>query len=245
MLTQVELSHLTYGLSPADSAQLAEKYIRQWAINLLMEDVVKKSGNKDIDRMVEDYRRSLYQHEWEQHMVERGMSMAVEDSLVLQYYEENKKHFILDDAIMCGVLLVVPSGAPDLEQLKQCMSQPYVEENMEWIEKYAYQYASGYELFLEEWKTASQILMRMPIDANYLQKQLKLKRLISAQDSLNTYLLQVVDVHAAGDQMPMHYARTEIERVILSQRQLDFIQAKRDFLYNNAIQSGKLKRYEN
>ena len=36
----------------------------------------------------------------------------------------------------------------------------------------------------------------------------------------------------------------EIEKIILSQRQVDFIESERENLYNNAIQSGKLKRYE-
>ena len=63
-------------------------------------------------------------------------------------------------------------------------------------------------------------------------------------DSLNNYILQVVDVYVKGEQMPIDYARKEIEKIILSQRQVDFIESERENLYNNAIQSGKLKRYE-
>ena len=244
-LTQNEISALTFGLSPEDSAKLAEQYIYQWAVNLLMEDVIKNYGDKNIERLVADYRRSLYQHEWERRMIERGMSQVVDDSLVMWYYENNKKHFVLDETILSGVLLVVPLGAPDIEQLKKYMADPTTEENLERIEKYAYQYASGYELFLEDWKTASQVLVRMPIDEDYLQKQLKRSRQVAVQDTLNTYLLQVTDLYNKGDLMPMQYARKEIEKIVLSQRQVEFIQNKREALYNDAIESGKLKRYEN
>lgn len=243
-LLATEIEALTLGLSAEDSAQVAEQYIHQWAINLLMKDVIRGNQNKEIERLVAEYRRSLYQHEWEQHLVARRMSQHVEDSVVLAYYEANKHHFVLRETILRGVLLVVPNGAPSMDQLKRYIVEPQDEENIEWVEKYAYQYASGYELFLDEWKTANQILLRMPFEEDNLQKQLKQKRQITMQDSLNNYILQVVDVYAKGEQMPIDYARKEIEKIILNQRQVDFIKSARENLYKNAIQSGKLKRYE-
>ena len=243
-LLATEIEALTLGLSAEDSAQVAEQYVHQWAINLLMKDVIRGNQNKEIERLVAEYRRSLYQHEWEQHLVARRMSQHVEDSVVLAYYEENKHHFVLRETILRGVLLVVPNGAPSMDQLKRYIVEPQDEEHIEWVEKYAYQYASGYELFLDEWKTANQILLRMPFEEDNLQKQLKQQRQITMQDSLNSYILQVVDVYVKGEQMPIDYARKEIEKIILSQRQVDFIESERENLYNNAIQSGKLKRYE-
>ena len=243
-LLTTEIEALTLGLSAEDSAQVAEQYVRQWAINLLMKDVIRGNQNKEIERLVAEYRRSLYQHEWEQHLVARRMSQHVEDSVVLAYYEANKHHFVLRETILRGVLLVVPNGAPSMDQLKRYIVEPQDEEHIEWVEKYAYQYASGYELFLDEWKTANQILLRMPFEEDNLQKQLKQQRQITMQDSLNSYILQVVDVYVKGEQMPIDYARKEIEKIILSQRQVDFIESEREKLYKNAIQSGKLKRYE-
>ena len=243
-LLATEIEALTLGLSAEDSAQVAEQYVHQWAINLLMKDVIRGNQNKEIERLVAEYRRSLYQHEWEQHLVARRMSQHVEDSVVLAYYEANKHHFVLRETILRGVLLVVPNGAPSMDQLKRYIVEPQDEEHIEWVEKYAYQYASGYELFLDEWKTANQILLRMPSEEDNLQKQLKQQRQITMQDSLNSYILQVVDVYVKGEQMPIDYARKEIEKIILSQRQVDFIESERENLYNNAIQSGKLKRYE-
>lgn len=243
-LLATEIEALTLGLSAEDSAQVAEQYVHQWAINLLMKDVIRGNQNKEIERLVAEYRRSLYQHEWEQHLVARRMSQHVEDSVVLAYYEANKHHFVLRETILRGVLLVVPNGAPSMDQLKRYIVEPQDEEHIEWVEKYAYQYASGYELFLDEWKTANHILLRMPFEEDNLQKQLKQQRQITMQDSLNSYILQVVDVYVKGEQMPIDYARKEIEKIILSQRQVDFIESERENLYNNAIQSGKLKRYE-
>ena len=66
---------------------------------------------EEIERLVADYRRSLYEHEWERGMVAREMSQLVEDSVVVAYYEAHKNKFILRETILRGVLLVVPKSS--------------------------------------------------------------------------------------------------------------------------------------
>ena len=131
-----------------------------------------------------------------------------------------------------------------MDELKRQMAKPFDDENLEQIEKYAYNNATGYELFLEEWKNSRQILLRMPISDANLQKQLNQKRQLVVEDSINTYLLQVTDVHMKGAEMPLDYARGEIEQLLLNERRVEFLEQEREKLYEKAIQQGKLKRYE-
>ncbi|MBR1995669.1 MAG: hypothetical protein IJ989_00220 [Paludibacteraceae bacterium] len=243
-LTYEEVQRQTIGMSTEDSARVAEQYIYQWAINLLEYDVAKDKLNKDIERMVEDYRRSLYIHEYEQYLIAQRMSKEVEDTIVKEFYDLHSHHFVLREAIVKGVLLVVPNGAPNMDLLRKNIQHPEEEENIEWIEKFAYQYAAGYELFLDDWKTVSQIILRMPFEKDDLNKQLKATRQIELQDSINTYLLQVTDLYQANQPMPIEYARPEIEKIMLAQRQVNFIQQERIGLYEKAIKEGILKRYE-
>lgn len=269
-LTERDLRVITKGLSSMDSVRAVEQYIRQWCINIQMEHAIsgvgyRVSGNghrvtivddrsEEIERMVADYRRSLYEHEWERHLVAREMSQQVVDSVVIAYYEQYGDKFKLRETILRGVLLVVPTGAPGLDKIKKQLlklsniasgeSNEEVVEILEQLEKYAYQYGSGYELFLDEWKTANQVLSRMPFEEDNLHKLLKQKRQLSLQDSLNTYVLQVSEMYLRGEEMPLDYARSEIEKIILAQRQVEFIQMKREELYNEAIKKGNLKIYE-
>lgn len=243
-LTYEEVQRQTIGMSTEDSARVAEQYIYQWAINLLEYDVAKDKPNKDIERMVEDYRRSLYIHEYEQYLIAQRMSKEVEDTIIKEFYDLHSHHFVLREAIVKGVLLVVPNGAPNMDLLRKNIQHPEEEENIEWIEKFAYQYATGYELFLDDWKTVSQIILRMPFEKDDLNKQLKATRQIELQDSINTYLLQVTNLYQANQPMPIEYARPEIEKIMLAQRQVNFIQQERIGLYEKAIKEGILKRYE-
>ena len=243
-VTYADLDALTYGLSFEDSARVADSYIQQWATSLIVYDRSKEIKSREIDEMVENYRRSLCQYEWERKQIAQKMPMLIEDSLVLEFYEQNKQHFILDRAILRGLLLIMPVGAPNLEKLKDMVEVPHEEENIEWVEKYAYQYAVGYELFLDDWKTVEQIAVYMPYSQDELSKQIKQKKQILAQDSLNVYLLQVTDFCGKGEYKPLEYVQDEIKELILSQRQVEFLRLLREDLYEKAVQQGKLKRYE-
>ena len=47
-----------------------------------------------------------------------------------------------------------------------------------------------------------------------------------------------------GEQMPMEYARPQIEKIILNARRVEFMRKERERLYNEAIQKRKIHFYE-
>ena len=243
-ITLKQLQLLTTGLTPEDSTRVAEQYIRQWAIDLIEYDIAKDQTNKTIESLVEDYRRSLYLHEYEERLVAQYMPRIIEDSVIQSFYDMHRNHFILPETIIQGVLLVIPHDAPNMAELRKRIQHPDVEENIEWLEKFAYQYAVGYELFLDDWKNTNAVIVHIPLGVNELNKQLRTKRQIEVQDSVNTFILQVTDMHPEGAQMPLAYARKEIENILLHERQIEFLQREREALYNQAIKEGKLKLYE-
>lgn len=241
-LSSAELWELTSGLEPEDSARVAEQYIRQWATDILQYEKAAGYKSAETEAMVEEYRRSLYMHEYEQRLLSQ-MPQTVHDTLVEQFYEAHKKEFVLTESIVKGILMVFPNGAPKQDKLRKWLGA-HDEENMEKIEKYAYQYATGYELFTDDWHTANQILLRLPTSTDILQEQLKKHTLIEVQDSVSTYWLQVTDKHVAGELMPIDMARNEIKKIILTERQKDYLDSRRNALYDDALRSKKLKIYE-
>jgi hypothetical protein len=94
-------------------------------------------------------------------------------------------------------------------------------------------------LFTEQWRTGNQILMRMP--TNKWQKTLAAGKQYAEQDSTSLYLLQVTDCRLAGEPMPVDYAREAIDKIILSQRRVAFLQQQRKQLYDEAVKFGKVK----
>lgn len=234
------LDSLTLGLNPEDSMRVAQQYISVWAKDILIYDNAKSHTNNAIESQVEDYRRALYVHAYEEYLIERRMPKDVADSTVAQLFGQMPDRFKLDESIVKGILVVIPIDAPKADKLRGYMAK----QELDKIEKYAYQNASGYELFLDKWLTATELLMQIPVERAELETALKNKNQIEFADTVKTYLLQVTDKHLRGEQMPLEYARPQIEKIVLATRQVDFLQKERERLYNEAIQNRKIKFYE-
>lgn len=233
------LDSLTSGLSAADSAAVAEHYVRRWAKDILLYDRAMNPIDKSIEAMVEDYRRSLYVHAYEQQLVAHRMPKEVDDSTVQAVYAAFPERFTLRETIAEGLLLVVPSAAPHLDKTRRTLLK-HEEGYLEHIEKYAYQYATAYELFVDHWLTAQQLMLYLPLERDELTTLLRQHTLVELQDSLSTFLLLVTDKHIAGEPMPLDYARPAIEELVLRQRQVGFLESEYDRLYDDALRRHKI-----
>ena len=150
------------------------------------------------------------------------------------------ERFILDESIVKGMLVVVPKEARETAKLRGWMAKGMMDE----IEKYAYKSASGYELFTDRWTTTSDLMVQIPMERGEMESALRSKNQIEVSDSVRTYILQVTEKRIAGERMPMDYARGAIEKIVLNARELEFLNKERERLYNEAIQSGKVKFLE-
>ena len=234
------LDSLTLGMNSEDSLRAAQQYIRQWAQDILLYDATMSHTNAQIETMVEDYRRTLYAQAYEERLVDKRMSKTITDSTVLALYQQMPERFKLDESIMKGMLVVVPSDAPNIQKLRQWMAA----QSLDKIEKYAYQNASGYELFTEQWKTTTEIIRLVPMERADLENRLKGTNHIEVADSSKIYLLQITQKSMRGEAMPVEYARPQIEKIILNARRVEFMRKERERLYNEAIQKRKIHFYE-
>ena len=234
------LDSLTMGMSSEDSARVAEQYIRQWAQDILLYDNATVRNNAQIEAMVNDYRTTLYVRAYEERLVEKRMPKQIADSTIQALYEQMPDRFKLDESIMRGILVIVPIDAPKKDKLRTWLGK----QEMDAIEKYVYQNASGYDLFTDRWMTTTEMMGRIPMERAELENRLKTKNLIEFSDSEKTYLLQITEKHMRGEAMPMEYARPEIEKMVLYGRQAEFLRSERERMYKEAIQSKTLKFFD-
>ena len=243
-LYQSTLDALTIGLNSEDSMRVAQQYITQWAKDILIYEAVSNGqtgiDREEIERMVEDYRRTLYMQAYEEWLVDQRMSKTVLDSTVEEIYRRMPDRFVLAESMVKGMLVVVPKDAPNIGKLRKWMS----DESLDEVEKYAYQIASGYELFTDKWMSTTDVISRIPIERNEYETRLKTKDQLEVTDSLHTYILQITDKQLRGGPMPLDRAREEIEKIILSERQVEFLQKERDRMYEEAVQKGDIKFLE-
>ena len=239
-LYQSDLDQVTSSATNSeDSARYADQFIRRWATDILQYQAGKDHSSPEIESLIEDYRRSLYVAEYERYMVDKRMPKYISNAEADTFYVHHADRFVLQENILQGVLLVLPADAPSIAELKKKLADTKNEENLEYIEKYAYRHAAGYELFTSQWRTGNQILMRMP--SNKWQKALAPDKLFEERDTTSVYLLQVTDCRLAGEQMPIEYARPTIDKMILAERRVTFLQTQRNEIYEDAVRYGKLQ----
>jgi len=243
-LTFTQLDEITRNAqSTEDSAARADAYIFQWASDILEYTEAQDRASADLESLVEDYRRTLYIHEYEQKMVARHQPKNWPDSLVERIYEQQKEQMRLKETILKGVLLVVPQGTPKIAQMKSWLTH-LTDDNIEKIEKYAFQYATGYEYFPTQWYTSNQIILRLPLQNNFLEEKLSKNNQIVIEDSTSVYVLQITDKRLVGDIMPIECARENIEQLLLNDWKINFLKKERQQLFDAAQRYDKLKRYE-
>jgi hypothetical protein len=234
------LDSLTIGMSSEDSSRIAEQYIRQWAQDILLYDNATARTNEAIEAMVDDYRTTLYVRAYEERLVDKRMPKEIADSTILALYEQMPDRFKLDESIMRGILVIVPIDAPKKDKLRGWMAK----QELDAIEKYVYQNASGYDLFTDRWMTTTEMMGRIPMERAELENRLRTKNQIEFSDSTKTYILQITEKHMRGEAMPMEYARPEIEKMVLYARQAEFLRSERERIYNEAIETKKVHFFD-
>lgn len=246
-LYEEEVQQVIGTLTGEDSARVREAYIHKWIVERLINAKAEQYLTKEMEQMVADYRRSLCNYAYEKELIEDRMSMEVSDSVLHQFYETHTEQLLLKDDIFKGVLLIIPADAPDQEKVRYSLSQ-LTEDDLEFLEKYAYQNASGYELFLDTWTSANRLLLWLPCDYSTLIKEMNRhsssSNYIVLQDSTSKYILEITEKQWKGRVMPFDYAEETMTKIILNQRQTEFLNTEHERLYRDALRQKKIKIYE-
>jgi len=231
------------GLSPADSLIRAESLVKKRVIELLMDDVAYKNlGDEkaEIDKLVNEYRRLLIRHRYQERLVNDKASVNIRISDQMAWYEENKEQFVLNENLVKGLFLKVPCTAPGLDNVKKW----YVsrsEESLEKIEKYSLQNALIYDDFYDRWVVFDEIMEKVPYRISNPAQFLKVNNHLEVSDSAYVYFLNISDRLLVGNIAPFDYAQTQIQSILVNRRKIDYINDFGERLYLDAVKSGAVR----
>lgn len=86
---------------------MAENYIKKWITDILIYEVAEHNLGKDekeVNRLVEEYRRALLRHRYLEGMVHSKLSAEIRENDRRSYYQEHIQKFILDRHLIKGLL---------------------------------------------------------------------------------------------------------------------------------------------
>ena len=239
-LTRKELeSYVPKGLSKQDSVTSAENFIQLWIQEELMYEIASKNvaDKQEIEHLVDNYRQSLIIYRYQEQLVQEKLSKVISSNDIKQYYEEHKENFKLDNPLIKGMFLKIPSNAPNIEDVRVWYKSTKTKD-LENLNKYIVKNAVSYDDFLDHWVDLESIKNKLP--AGKLEQNLQ-QKYIEVQDSSFIYFINIQDYLGPGDLEPIEHAEPYIKEVLVNQKKADFIRSVENDLYNNALKKGRIK----
>lgn len=227
---------LPAGLSKEDSLLFTEHYIRSWAEDMLLYKKAEENipDNTEIDKLVENYRKALIVHTYQQELISQKLSKEISEREMVEYYEKNKELFLLEYPLMKGLFIKVPLKVPGLAKVRQWYKSAELDA-IEHLEKYSWQNAVKYEYFYDKWIPVSEVLGMIPLKTDSPDEYVNKNRHIELKDSAFCYFLNVSDYRQAGEQEPYEFARAQVKDILVNLKQLSFMNGVKADLYQEAV----------
>ena len=244
ILTRDEIeAFIPKGISSSDSLIHAESLVKKRIIDMLMDDVAYRNmGDEktEIDRLVNEYRRSLIRHRYQERLVNNKVSVNIPESEQIAYYEENKELFVLNENLVKGLFLKVPVSAPGLDNVKTWYVSR-TEESLEKIEKYSLLNAIIYDNFYDRWVVFDEIMEKIPLRISNPDRYLKINNHLEVSDSSYMYFLHISDRLFVGNIAPYDYVKMQVHSMLVNRQKIDYLNDFGEKLYLDAVKNGSIK----
>ena len=229
------------GLSEADSTLFAQQFIKNWAQDVLFyQNAIRNiPDTKDIDRLVENYRRSLIEHEYQRRLIEQKFSSEIADEDIEQFYNDNERLFVLDESLLRGLFLKISNKSHDLSDIRKLYTRQD-DESFEEIEKYSIRNAARCEFFYDNWRTVAEIEVLLPPLDKPLESMLKDNGSFEFKDEEYIYLLNVSEFAPKGGIEPLDHARSRIRGLLINSNEVSYMRKIKEDLYDAAIEKNRI-----
>ena len=233
------------GVSPEDSSNLANRYIKAWAEDLLLVDMAEaqlSASEKDVSKELEQYRRSLLKYRYEQLYINQRLDTLVTDAEIEAYYTENASKFVLERPVIKARYLIIPADSRLLKKIKGMMSSSDDTEVTE-AEQLAYTAAIKYSDMSDTWMDAITLGQELGVDYKALLSSIKNDFAEIRDDSGNLHLAYIAEMVPGGKTAPLEYCRERISDLVLSARRHQLQVDLEESLLEEARKNNKFVTY--
>lgn len=237
------LEGLPTGLSEKDSAVYVQQFLKNRIKDLLVYEKAVKNipQNKELEDLVENYRRSLIIYEYQQQVLNEKMQTEISDSDMMDFYQTNSRRFVAERNLVKGIFLKVPGDAPNIENLKKWYkdSSP---EAFEKIENYCVQNAGFFEYFYDKWISFDDILDNIPYTVTNQADLLRTRSTLEVVENGFCYLLYIDEYVLSGSTAPYDYVKSDVKNIMMNSRKTAFLHQFEKSLLDEA--KGKITYYK-
>ena len=192
-----------------------------------------------MDRLVENYRRSLIEHEFQRRLIEQKYSSEITDKDIENFYNDNVRLFELDESLVKGLFLKISNRSHDLSLIRRIYTQ-MDDESFEEIEKYCIRNAGRCEFFYDNWRTVKELEVLLPPLETPLESLLKEQKSFEFKDEEYIYLLNVSEYAEKGGIEPLEHARARIRGLLINSNEVSYMRKIKEDLYDAALAKDRI-----
>ena len=238
-------SAMPSGIAAQDSINYSQAYISKWIVGQLKQQEAEKlfsQSESDIDRLVEEYRRSLLVHRLDRHYLEAEPCLEITDKDIVAYYNAHKSDFRISQPMVKGEIVAIGESFRRREQM------------LKWFESSKAEHRADFEelcrknnflhLQFEEWVSFSDFLSNLPLLRNASNtKLLSNRKTQKIHHDKTYYYFRITTALEVGDTMPLDMAKENIRQILINRHRTDVIRRQEERIKSNALSSGHAKIY--
>ncbi len=225
------------GASTADSAEIVQRYIENWtreSVLLHQAEQNLRDFQKEIERQLEDDRRSLIIYAYEKALIQQKLDTSVGIGEIEEYYIQNRENFLLKDFIVKVLYVKMDSTSVVLDQVDK-LYKLRKEEHLGELQKICDQHALNFYYDNEAWLYFDDLTKEIPLSVYSKEEFLERGKPIKFEDNGLIYYLNVLDYKLKDNISPLPLQQENITNIIINQRKRELIEQMRLDLYNDAL----------
>lgn len=233
------------GLTAEDSAAFAAQYINGWARDMLLMDMAENglsSQEKNVTTELEDYRRSLLKHRFEQKYIAEHLDTLVSRGEIEAYYEANKEKFRLQNPVVKALYFNISPRNKSLKPILDGLVSSDAGKRAD-ADTLMRQEAMRFADYRDGWVDAYVLAREFNTDVVTLLSSRKNNQ-IRLSDGLGHDNIAILTGYVPdGSYAPLDYCSKRIEDIILSARRHALSLEFEESLISDALDSQKLIIY--
>jgi len=233
------------GIAAKDSVGYAQALIDKWIVGQLKQQEAEKlfsQSEADIDRLVEEYRRSLLMHKLDQHYLEAESYPEITDKDIASYYNSHKGDFRISQPMVKGEIFTIASDYRRREQLLKLHNSKREKEREDFVEICR---KNNFTLLqFTEWVPFADYITNLPLlRTSRHNEMLESRKLHQILYDKTYYYYRITDVLKSGDTMPLDMAKEYIRQILINRHRADVVHRHEKQILNSAMSSGHAKIY--
>jgi len=242
ILNKSQLLGLVKDSNKDDSVIITNKLINEWAINKILIEKAKLNLTvqdlRSLDKLVENYKSELYSTAYLDALINSSINLEIDTTEIENLYNKNVDLFKLKYNIYKFAYIKIPKDFSDIAEVRNKVRN--LKNHKEFLDSISYRF-SDYSFDTKSWITENDLKKTFSFLNNQKLNSLKNYSFLQSKDSLNLYLIKILEFKKIGSYAPIDYVFPTLEYMSINQRKKKLTQSIKTDLIKNAIQNNELE----